>query len=1030
MAKQPVNSNPVPAATLAPQPVVSRRLFTWTEWVVAALVFLVSGSAYFYFMSPEVTLQDSGELVTGAFHFGVPHPTGYPLWAFLGWVWRHLVPFGNPAWRICLFSVCTGAALCGILTLLMSRSILMLLRNSPWNDQLEESLKEWLSLTIAAAATLLFAFNRGVWQWACVPEMRVLNAFSFVLTTCIFFAWMMRPAQHRYLYALLLIWGLSLANHQTIIVMVAPFLIGLWVTGFLATDQTNKQRYSGLLEVGFGLLVAWTAGVFVNAWLLTGPDASVWEQKVKTVLLFGPLSHPLPVLALSGGSAAALLAFGLRAGMMSWKRAAWCAGLFVLGLSMYAYMPVAAATNPPMNWGYAATKQGFLHAITRGQYEQIHLSLPWTPKFWTQMALFVQQLLKQYSWPAGLFAVVPFVVLFRDWRQLKERSRQWLIYVLSAFLITWVGLIIIINPEIDKINQEINLKFFAPAHGFFAILIGYGLAMALAMVLVRRPAWKPGLRILCVLLLVLPVIPFVQNRTACDLRGHDFGYQFGYRMFFPGGDYPPMEKDAVLYGGTDPGRFVPTYMIFCESFATPRQRYRDPYCDPDGGPKFDRRDVYIITQNALADSTYLGYIRDHYDSSRPNPDNPVTVEKFAPWQRTWMRLAWRPLMRDVMFPREPIRIPTEKELSMAFQQYVNETRGRQLNPEEEVNIDPAGRVSVRGVGGVMAINGILTKWIFDWNKDKHAFYVEESYVIPWMYPYLTPHGNIMKINRDPVPTPQENPALWAMIVKRDKAYWDDLAKQFLARPEFRRDADAQRAFSKLRSAIGGIYANRRMIPEAEYAYQQARTLCPDSPEANFRLAQLYIEQGRFDDALAVVKSLQQLDPLNPKIQTAVNQMEDMRRARNNVQQFEAAWRADPNNFQRLEELAKTYAKLGQQQLIISACQSYISSTNRTPQELLQTAQILLSVGQFPHALAAVHAVTERFPQDPQGWYAAALMLGGTGQTDPALNALSNAIRLAPGLRDQARTDARFGGLVNHPRFKELVGLSGLPGMLR
>ena len=31
--------------------------------------------------------------------------------------------------------------------------------------------------------------------------------------------------------------------------------------------------------------------------------------------------------------------------------------------------------------------------------------------------------------------------------------------------------------------------------------------------------------------------------------------------------------------------------------------------------KFDRRDVYIITQNALADGTYLCYIRAHYNRS-------------------------------------------------------------------------------------------------------------------------------------------------------------------------------------------------------------------------------------------------------------------------------------------------------------------------------------------------------------------------------------------------------------------------------
>lgn len=49
----------------------------------------------------------------------------------------------------------------------------------------------------------------------------------------------------------------------------------------------------------------------------------------------------------------------------------------------------------------------------------------------------------------------------------------------------------------------------------------------------------------------------------------------------------------------------------------------------------------------------------------------------------------------------------------------------------------------------MQINATLSRNIFDNNKATHDFYVEESYVIPWMYDYLTPHGMIMKLNREP-----------------------------------------------------------------------------------------------------------------------------------------------------------------------------------------------------------------------------------------------------------------------------------------
>ena len=1031
MAKQPNNNSaeakpviPTGAEVLPVVPTETNRVFTPVEWLVAALTFLVSGFVYFHYLSPEVTLEDSGELVTGAFNFGVPHPTGYPFWAFLGFVWRHLVPFGNPAWRLGLMSVATGAALTGFLTLLMSRSVVMLLRNSPWGGALSDRQKEWLGLAVATAAAMMYAFDRGIWQWACVPEMRALNVFSFVVTTCLLFAWVMRPERHRYLYGLLLIWGLSLANHQTIIVMMVPFIVGMWVVGYFAQDPNNKMRYAGLLEVTFGLLVAWACGVLANAWLLTGPDGSLWNQRVKMLMLLGPVSEPLPFIVLAVGCAAALLMLGVQAGMMKWQRAATCAVLFVAGLSMYAYMPIAAATNPPMNWGYAATKQGFLHAITRGQYEQLHLAQLGGQKFWIQMGLFWQYLLKQYSWPVGLFAVVPVIALLTGWQQLRARGRQWLIFSIVAFLVAWVGLIIIINPEIDKTQQEINLKFFAPAHCFFVILIGYGLALSIAWATTRWPALPRSA--LCAgswMLVALAVIPFNMNWATCEQRGHDFGYQFGYRMFYPGGSYQPMDRDAFLFGGTDPGRFVPTYMIFSESAVPARAKYQDPNI-PNQEQNFDRRDVYIVTQNALADTTYMAYIRDHYDYSRPNPTNPATLAKFDPWQRQVFRWGWHTLDRDQTYPKEPIWIPTEQDSQRAFQEYVADVqnrraRGEPPNPDEDVELE-GGRVQVRGVKGVMNINAILCKWIHDHNKAKHTFYVEESYVIDWMFPYLQPYGIIMKINAEPLPSPNDNPALWSRIIGQDKAYWDKLVAEFTARPEFWRDNDARKTFSKLRSAIGGVYAYRKLYAEAQYAYRQSLQLCPDSPEANFRTSQLLLEIGQPDAAIAVLEEYHKLDLLNSKIELAINQIRGMKQAGASIQQLEQQLATQPHNLQLVGELAKNYLRVQQSSRVQGLFDNFIAQPATTAGEMLQIAQFYLSVNQAQLAVRAVEQATQRYPQEADPFYALAVLRGAMGATNDALTALQRAIQINPAIRDRARNDQQFGALRANVQFQALV----------
>jgi len=133
---------------------------------------------------------------------------------------------------------------------------------------------------------------------------------------------------------------------------------------------------------------------------------------------------------------------------------------------------------------------------------------------------------------------------------------------------------------------------------------------------------------------------------------------------------------------------------------------------------------------------------------------------------------------------------------------------------------------VRGVVAAMNINGIVTKRIFDHNKDKHPFFVEESYVIPWMYPYMEPHGLILKLNSEKMD--KLDPA----SIERDRLFWNKLSKELLADPRFLHNDGARKTYSKMRSAIGGLYAYRRMSEEAEAAFKQAIQLCPASPEAN------------------------------------------------------------------------------------------------------------------------------------------------------------------------------------------------------
>ena len=205
-------------------------------------------------------------------------------------------------------------------------------------------------------------------------------------------------------------------------------------------------------------------------------------------------------------------------------------------------------------------------------------------------------------------------------------------------------------------------------------------------------------------------------------------------------------------------------------------------------------DIFVTSQTLLPTSHYVDYLRLVYGS------------------RIW--------------------IPSEKDCQEAFQQCVEESS------------------AAKRVGGIKDIVDILAKTIFDHNRDKHEFYVEESFVIPWMYPYLEPHGLIMKLNKEPLS--QLDPA----VVARDRQFWDALTKELLTDPKFLRSEPARKSFAKLRTAIARLYAYRHLVNEAEATFKQAVELGPATVEPAFGLAYFYSEAGRFDDAVAVLEQFQ------------------------------------------------------------------------------------------------------------------------------------------------------------------------------
>ncbi len=802
--------------------------------------------------------------------------------------------------------------------------------------------------------------------------------------------------------------------------------------------------------------------------------------------------------------------------------------------------------------------------------------------------------------------------------------------------------------------------------------VGLGLAI-MGTLIVLAAKVKAPVRALLFVFALMPAYPILSHWSDNEQRGHLFGFWFGHDMFTPpfkGKDgkliytrkereellktpqgqatvYPEMTKDAVLFGGTDPGRFCPTYMIFCESFIPPQYRRN---------PEFDRRDVYIITQNALADGTYLNYIRAHFFRSaqyqydtpffqdwlrsdeekeknfktnllarvvavpldnyftdlgnrieydrrsgasrfkasdftdlaalakklkdgQPAPlakylkDNfsPDTVQRlngsadqqlasllardfnalidrefdayrdarplrdqlkvlkadavanaarideiqkklslldavapmFTPArfegvtvsaylrlflsqdpQQAYGRCRLNRLLLEAAYPeiaKSPggvypdteIYTPSPEDSQRCFSEYMADAQARmakgQLKPGEDVRVID-NRVQVSGQVAVMAINGLLTKVIFEKNPDRE-FFVEESFPLDWMYPYLTPFGIIMKINREPLRELSEE------IVKKDHIFWSDYSERLIGNwitydttvkeitafaervyekknytgfkgdPRFVRDEDGQKAFSKLRSSIAGVYAWRlgttppgtpayeRMLKEAEFSFKQAYAFCPFSPEALYRYVNVLAGVRRFDDALLLAQTSQKLDPGNQQLGNLVKELERLRGGGAGpapvppaVQKAEAAYRANPA-FSNAVAYAQAAASIGDSGRVLRVADDIMGNTKADGSMVNFAMQIYAQLQDYAKLEAAITRWTVINPV-PESFLDLAGAQAMQNKHPQAISTLQrvmamNAARLktdpkAANMATIVASDPRFAAMQAMPEFKALL----------
>lgn len=378
--------------------------------------FLIPFLVYFYTLCPTVSVHaDAAELATVVLTRGIAHPPGYPLFTLLAIPFSFL-PFGEPAWRINLASAFFASLTCSVIYLFLER----ITKNK----------------LAALAGALTLAFSKFFWHNALISEVFTLNTLLAGLLLLVFQIWQEKQ-QKQWLFLFLLIAGLGLTNHHTIVFLYPLFLI--W---FLVKKGWKELQWLDYLK-GSAILLA--------------------------------------------------------------------------GFSPYLYVILAAKTQPFLNWENPQNLTGFIRLFTRATYGSLSISAAGITKI---------PLIDRIYGLTGChlvnfsFGFIP-AILGIYWGIKKQRG--WLVFVLSAFLIT--GPLFVLYTGLNTGSPDflfIVERFLIFPTVFLAVLAGFGFVWINRLAKKRWLGW---------LLLVFPLGMLVLNFNQVNQRSNYFGRYFAEDLF-------------------------------------------------------------------------------------------------------------------------------------------------------------------------------------------------------------------------------------------------------------------------------------------------------------------------------------------------------------------------------------------------------------------------------------------------------------------------------------------------------------------
>ncbi len=448
------------------------RLFSrpiYPALIVAAAAFVV----YLQTLAPSVDFIDAGELATVCATLGIAHPTGYPLFALVGWVFAHLPIASTVILRLNIMAAFFTALGAGGVVLLAT-----------------ELFQHWMPVRVPKK-TGPKVEGRG--QRAKGREQRGKDRTQSVYRKH------GGEANARKGEATAVVSTLP----STLYPVSAAFVSGL-AAAFSATwweQSTSIEVYP--MHLFFVPLVLW---FFLRMLRLEEGSAVGNNGRRFALLLALAFTNHMTTILLAPACLYMFFA-RYRFSNVAWKRILHLAPFFILGLLVYLYLPIRSSQYPLMDWGHPTTLGAFLRHVTAKQF-QIWMYTG-TGAAGKQWAYFWSRVPIEFTIAGAILAVLGVWKMYMSGGMLRT-------HILVFTLLLFFGcLLYSINYDIHDIDSYFLLAYLA-----VALWIGAG---SIQLVSWLGTSLTKGWRmeyVLAALALLLAAIEIGANYKADDESGN------------------------------------------------------------------------------------------------------------------------------------------------------------------------------------------------------------------------------------------------------------------------------------------------------------------------------------------------------------------------------------------------------------------------------------------------------------------------------------------------------------------------------